>query len=72
MLLGLELYPSDQLTVQTVYLSLLENGLLMGYNPAGNLLGFDPALTIDREDSYRLLECLGGCNAKEEDMGFLP
>jgi acetylornithine/succinyldiaminopimelate/putrescine aminotransferase len=58
MLLGFELYPSDRLTVQTVYHSLLEDGFLVGYYLAGNLLRFDSALSIDREDINRLLECL--------------
>jgi acetylornithine/N-succinyldiaminopimelate aminotransferase len=76
MLLGLELYPSDRLTVQAVYRSLQEEGFLVGYYPAGNLLRFDPALTIDRKDINQLLDCLDSilqrCNAKEEDMRSLP
>jgi acetylornithine aminotransferase len=58
MLLGLELHPSEQLTVQAVYRSLLEEGFLVGYYPVGNLLRFDPALTIDREDINLILACL--------------
>jgi len=74
--LGLELYPSEQLTVQAVYRSLLEEGFLVGYYPAGNLLRFDPALTIDRKDINQLLDCLDSilqrCDAKEDDMRSLP
>jgi 4-aminobutyrate aminotransferase-like enzyme len=32
---------------------------LVGYYPAGNILRFDPALTIEEGDIIRLLECLG-------------
>jgi acetylornithine aminotransferase len=49
MLLGLELHPHKKITVETLYYALLEKGFLVGYYPAGNLLRFDPALTIDKD-----------------------
>jgi acetylornithine/succinyldiaminopimelate/putrescine aminotransferase len=58
MLLCLELYPNDLLTVQSAYQLLLERGILVGYYSAGNVLRFDPALTIDRDDIDQLLESL--------------
>lgn len=60
MLLGLELYPHPhrRLSVQSVYETLLEYGFLAGYYSAGNVLRFDPALTIEKEDIARLLERL--------------
>jgi len=58
MLLGLELQPHENLTVQSIYATLLEQGYLVGYYSAGNLLRFDPALTIQIENITRLLESL--------------
>lgn len=58
MLLGLELHPQKTLSVQSVYQMLLENGFLVGYYSAGNVLRFDPALTIDKEDITHLLGSL--------------
>lgn len=58
MLLGLELYPHERLSVQAVYERLLASGFLVGYYAAGNVLRFDPALTIEADDITRLLECL--------------
>lgn len=57
MMFGLELDPA-KMTVSQVYRSLLEKGFLVGYYPAGNLLRFDPSLTIEKEDLSRALECL--------------
>lgn len=57
MLLGLELHP-QRLPVQSVYETLLAHEFLVGYYPAGNVLRFDPALTIDERDITRLLETL--------------
>jgi 4-aminobutyrate aminotransferase-like enzyme len=37
---------------------LLAEGFLVGYYSAGNILRFDPALTIEEEDITNLLECL--------------
>lgn len=54
--LALEFQP--QLSAASVYQTLLENGFLVGYYPAGNILRFDPALTIEQEDIAHLLECL--------------
>lgn len=58
MLLGLELYPHERLSVQSVYETLLECGFLVGYYSAGNVLRFDPALTIEQEDIAHCLESL--------------
>lgn len=58
MLLALELYPHPTLSVEAVYHALLEQGFLAGYYPAGNVLRFDPSLTIEEKDVERLLECL--------------
>ena len=58
MLLGLELYPHERLSVQSAYQLLLEYGFLVGYYSAGNVLRFDPALTIDKDDISYLLESL--------------
>lgn len=58
MLLGLEIWPCESRNVQDVYRLLLDRGFLVGYYSAGNVLRFDPALTIDREDIARLLEIL--------------
>ena len=58
MLLGLELHPDERLPVQSVYEMLLEDGFLVGYYSAGNVLRFDPALTIEDKDITSLLESL--------------
>ncbi|MGE5776359.1 MAG: aminotransferase class III-fold pyridoxal phosphate-dependent enzyme, partial [Chloroflexota bacterium] len=54
--LALEFQP--QLSAASVYQTLLETRFLVGYYPAGNILRFDPALTIEQEDIAHLLECL--------------
>ncbi|MBI5579620.1 MAG: aminotransferase class III-fold pyridoxal phosphate-dependent enzyme, partial [Deltaproteobacteria bacterium] len=58
MLLGLELFPHERLSVQSAYRILLEYGFLVGYYSAGNVLRFDPALTIDKDDITHFLESL--------------
>jgi acetylornithine aminotransferase len=58
MLLALEFYPRQGFSAESAYHALLENGFLVGYYPAGNILRFDPALTIEEEDITNLLECL--------------
>jgi acetylornithine/N-succinyldiaminopimelate aminotransferase len=58
MLLGLELQPREEMPVSRVYRALLENGYLAGYYSAGNLLRFDPSLTIEREDLAGFLDCM--------------
>jgi acetylornithine aminotransferase len=55
--LALEFHPRFSAT--SAYHALLEKGFLVGYYPAGNILRFDPALTIEQEDITNLLECLG-------------
>jgi acetylornithine/N-succinyldiaminopimelate aminotransferase len=58
MLLGLELQPREDMPVSRVYRALLENGYLAGYYSAGNLLRFDPSLTIEREEIKEFLEIM--------------
>jgi acetylornithine/N-succinyldiaminopimelate aminotransferase len=58
MLLGLELQPREDMPVSRVYRALLENGYLAGYYAAGNLLRFDPSLTIEREEIKEFLEIM--------------
>jgi 4-aminobutyrate aminotransferase-like enzyme len=56
MLLGVELHPHEKLTVEALYYALLEKGFLVGYYPAGNVLRFDPALTIEKESIDTFLD----------------
>jgi len=58
MLLGVELNPREEMPVSRVYRALLENGYLAGYYTAGDLLRFDPSLTIEREDIAGFVDCL--------------
>lgn len=55
MLLGLELHAHEDLTVRATYVALVESGFLAGYYPAGNMLRFSPALTIEEDDIKALL-----------------
>ena len=58
MLLGLELQPHENLSVEVLYHALLEKGFLVGFYPAGNFLRMDPALTIERESIDQFLNVL--------------
>jgi acetylornithine/N-succinyldiaminopimelate aminotransferase len=58
LLLGLELHPHDRITAAMLYHALLEKGFLVGYYPAGNMLRFDPSLTMEKENILRLIESL--------------
>ena len=59
MLLALEFQPHTSFNAASAYRALVEQGFLVGYYyPAGNILRFDPSLTIEEEDITRLLECL--------------
>jgi acetylornithine aminotransferase len=58
MLLGVELHPHEEMTVEALYYALLEKGFLTGYYPAGNILRLDPALTIEKESIDQFLNCL--------------
>lgn len=58
MLLGLEFSPNEKITAALAYQALLEKGFLVGYYPAGNMLRFDPSLTIERNDILRLADAL--------------
>lgn len=60
MLLGLEIHQHPKITVEMLYHELLEKGFLVGYYPAGNLLRFDPALTIEKESLDHFLKVLDG------------
>lgn len=60
MLLGLEIHQDPKITVEMLYHELLEKGFLVGYYPAGNLLRFDPALTIEKESLDHFLKVLDG------------
>jgi acetylornithine aminotransferase len=56
--LALEFHPRGDFSAVSAYHALLEKGFLVGYYPAGNILRFDPALTIEKEDIEHLLKCL--------------
>jgi acetylornithine/succinyldiaminopimelate/putrescine aminotransferase len=56
--LALEFHPRPNFSASSAYHTLLEKGFLVGYYAAGNILRFDPALTIEKEDMTHLLECL--------------
>jgi acetylornithine/N-succinyldiaminopimelate aminotransferase len=59
MLLGLEFQPHDRITAASMYRALLEKGFLVGYYyPVGNILRFDPSLTMEKENILQLIECL--------------
>jgi acetylornithine aminotransferase len=58
MLLGLEFHPHEKITATWLYHALLEKGFLVGYYPAGNLLRFDPSLTMEKENILSLIESL--------------
>jgi len=58
MLLALEFQPHERISATSMFRALWENGFLTGYYPAGNILRFDPALTMDQQDIDRLLDCL--------------
>jgi acetylornithine/succinyldiaminopimelate/putrescine aminotransferase len=58
MLLALEFQPWKDFSAASAYQALLEKGFLVGYYPAGNMLRFDPALTMEQEDITHLLDCL--------------
>jgi acetylornithine/N-succinyldiaminopimelate aminotransferase len=58
MLLALEFQPHHRITATSVFQALLEKGFLVGYYPAGNILRFDPAVTIEKINITRLLDGL--------------
>ena len=57
-LLALEFQSDARITAASAYDALLKRGFLVGCYPAGNLLRFDPALTMDRKDVDALLAAL--------------
>lgn len=58
LLLALELHPHQKISVTWLYHELFAKGFLVGYYPLGNILRFDPALTIQKSEILCLLECL--------------
>ena len=64
MLLALEFQTHESFSAAAAYHTLLEKGFLVGYYPAGNILRFDPALTIQKEDIMQFLDCLGNILAE--------
>ncbi|GAP11825.1 ornithine/acetylornithine aminotransferase [Bellilinea caldifistulae] len=58
MLLGLAFYPNERFSAETAFHALLEQGLLVGCYPGGNMLRFDPALVIEKQCINRLFDCL--------------
>jgi acetylornithine/N-succinyldiaminopimelate aminotransferase len=60
MLMGLELLPHSSFSSEVAYRALLEEGFLVVYYPAGNMLRFDPALTIEKQAIDLFLNSLDG------------
>lgn len=58
MLLGIEFSLPENKSVYSIYESLVEAGFLVGDYSKGNLLRFDPSLTIEKENIISLVECL--------------
>jgi len=58
MLLAIEFHPHKMISAKWAYHALLEKYFLVGYYSAGNILRFDPSLTVEKDDIGRLLECL--------------
>ena len=58
MLLALAFHPHMFISAEWAFQKLLEKCFLVGYYPAGNILRFDPSLTIEKDDIRHLLECL--------------
>ena len=57
-LLALEFHPHENISATWLYHALLDKGFLVGYYHAGNILRFDPALTVDEKDISHLVECI--------------
>ena len=58
MLLALEFQPHENFSAVTAFQELYKNRFLVGYYPSGNILRFDPALTMEMENIQRLVDCL--------------
>ncbi len=58
MLLALEFHPHENFSATIAYQALLDQGYLVGYYPAGNILRFSPSLTIEKDDITNLLGCI--------------
>jgi acetylornithine aminotransferase len=58
MLLGLEFRPHPSFSAETAFRELYKNRILAGYYPAGNILRFDPALTMEKENLQYLMDAL--------------
>jgi acetylornithine/N-succinyldiaminopimelate aminotransferase len=59
-LVGLELHPDERMPAARLYRRLFEQGYLATYYAAGNILRFDPALTVPREEIQGCLDALDG------------
>lgn len=57
-LLGLEFNPHEKANAAWAYRVLLEEGFVVGYYPDANLLRFDPALTMEKENILSLVASL--------------
>lgn len=66
MLLALEFEPGGRYPVDQAFHDLLAEGFLVGYYPAGNILRFDPALTMEMESIQALLACLDSLLRRNE------
>jgi len=58
MLLGLEIQPHPSFSAEIAFHELYKNRILTGYYPAGNILRFDPALTMEKENIQYLVNTL--------------
>lgn len=58
MLLGIEFNRNDHFNIQMVAQELLKKGYLVGCQPAGNFIRFDPAFTIEKVKLVRFLSDL--------------
>ncbi|TDA64713.1 MAG: aspartate aminotransferase family protein [Chloroflexi bacterium] len=58
MLLAVEFQPHENFSAVTAFRELYKNRFLVGYYPSGNILRFDPALTMEKENIQQLVDCL--------------
>jgi acetylornithine aminotransferase len=58
MLLGMEFVRNEKFSVELVAREILKRGYLVGCYPAGNMLRFDPAFTIEKEKLAQFLTTL--------------
>jgi acetylornithine aminotransferase len=60
MLLALEFHPHKSISASSVFEALFNQGFLVGVYPEGDILRFDPSLTIEKADIGLLLDALDG------------